>query len=109
MLDDLRWKMAKELNKFCKPKPYDLEHSFIFHITIANDRDPSKIRKILSYINPKGLSIFNLHISRLTILEDGKDMIISEYDLPFHRWLNGEQANDPNLWNKTTAKLNELQ
>jgi 2'-5' RNA ligase len=109
MLEELRWEIATELNKFCSPKPYDLEHSFIFHFTIANDRDESKIKRILGYINPRALSTFNLHVSRLTILEDGKDAIIGEYDLPFHKWLNSDQANDPKLWNKTVAKLNELQ
>ena len=109
MLEELRWELARELNKFCNPKPYDLEHGFIFHFTIANDRDASKIKRILSYINPGALRIFNLHLTRLTVLEDGKDDIVCEYDLLFHKWLTSDQANDPKLWNKTVAKLNELQ
>ncbi|MGD0857376.1 MAG: DnaJ domain-containing protein [Dehalococcoidia bacterium] len=107
-LEELRWELAKELNKFCNTKPYDLERSFVFHITIANDRDPSKISKILKYINPRSLNTFNLHVSRLTVLEDGSDSIICEYDLIFRKWLTGEQAIDPNLWNKTIERLNAM-
>jgi curved DNA-binding protein CbpA len=108
LLQELRWELATGFNKFCSTKLYDLERSFIFHITIANDRDPLKINKILKYINPRALNTFNLYLTRLTVLEDGRDDIICEYDLMFHKWLTSEQAIDPDLWNKTAERLNEM-
>lgn len=109
LLEELRWELATELNKFCSTKPYDIERSFMFHMTIANDSDTSKLNNILRYINPRSLRTFDLHLTRLTILEDGKDEIINEYDLMMHKWLTSEQAIAPNVWDQTKAKEKELQ
>lgn len=108
LLDELRWELAKELNKFCDSKSYDRDRNFIFHVTIANVHDSMKIRRILSYLNKKKLRTFDLYINRLTILEDPIDQIVWEYDLVFHKWLNRDQAIDPRLWEKTVRKTKEL-
>jgi len=109
LLDELRWELARELNNFCDSKPYDLERDFVFHVTIANEHDITKIRRILSYLGTKKLRTFDLHVTRLTILEDPKDEIMWEYDLIFHRWLNRDQAIDSRLWSETVRRAKELQ
>ena len=107
-LDELRWELSKELNKFCVTKPYDLERAFVFHIALSNEQNTEKLNRIVKYLKTKQARTFDLYLTRLTLLEDGSDKIVCEYDLVLKKLLSREQSLDRHWANATIERLNQL-
>lgn len=104
-LKSLRRELAYKLFKISSTKPFDADHDFAFHATIAFKDIDNKFDKIWNYIIKKQEPNINQHLLRITIIKN--DMILFEYDLMQKRVLNRNQSLNKLYWNKTIELLKQ--
>lgn len=104
-LNCLRRDIANRLSKFSNGKPFDSNHDFNFHATIAFKDIDYKFDRIWNYIQQKQEPYIHQHLLRITIIKNGK--ILYEYDLMQKRLLNRRQALSKSYWNETIELLKQ--
>lgn len=98
-LKDLRWELAKRLDKIIDLKPFQKSRSFKFHVTLAFRDIDQKFKKIWNYLQNKEKPDIESHALRITILYKGK--ILREYDILQKRMLNRRQALSRKIYSQT--------
>jgi len=100
-LENLRRDICRSLPKYSTSyKPFNTNHNFRFHVTVAKDID-YKFERIWNYIQMKEVPYINQYLLRITILKNSK--ILFEYDLMQQKLLNRKQALNNEGWKKTIA------
>lgn len=107
-LEDLRWKLSKELGKISTGQSWDNKRSHSFHSTIAFQDIDAKFNQIWGYLKQKENHNINHNLLRITILGTNRK-IVCEYDLILKKLLNSREARSRLLWRKTIKRLRELQ
>lgn len=102
-LKNLRRSISKNLLPISKAQPWDSEHDFIFHGTIAFKDIQYKFGKIWSYIDNIEEPNINQNLLRVTLIKNAK--ILCEYDLIQKRLLNRRDALDKFVYQKTISIL----
>jgi calcineurin-like phosphoesterase family protein/2'-5' RNA ligase len=104
-LEVLRWQLAQRIMPWATLKEYDKKKEFLFHATIAFKDIDRKYYKIFQYLSDKEDFEINTNMIRICILRNS--MILYEYDLNLHRFLNRQQAKNKVLFRRELEELNE--
>lgn len=102
-LDELRWELAKKLERIIDLKSFQRNRSFKFHITIAFKDIDKKFDRIWKYLQNKEKPNIHSHALRITILKNSK--ILREYDLLQKKMLNRSEAKSKIIYQQTIEIL----
>jgi len=99
-LKKLRRDICRSLPKYSTSyKPFNTNHNFNFHITVASKDIDYKFERIWNYIQMKRVQCINQHLLRITIIKNSE--ILYEYDLMQQKLLNRKEALSKEGWKKT--------
>jgi len=94
-LQMLRRELARCIAPHAELKPFDHDHNYVFHITIAFKDVDTKFRKIWEYITAREGVEIQSDMFRITLI--GHRKILYEYDLVLKNLLNRHEALDRRL------------
>lgn len=107
LLKKFRWGMSKQIQPYCKLKPYDYEKDFKFHATLAMKLDPSKFNKVKNYIKYIREPKYKHVLMRVSLIRNRNKQprILCEYDFLQRKLLDRRQALSRQEYEKTRKLL----
>ena len=106
-LVSLQKDIATRLSDFSKMGEHDLNSPFIFHGTLHMDKNGIRnFNKIWEFINTYSIPTFDLLVSRVTILKNGR--ILREHDLILDRTFDRREALSRSLAEQTDRRLAKI-